>query len=69
MKCFKSDCDRGIGLLSYRRGWFERMPTGPTTQRKMCQRERKTATYFEWLCLMPIEQPKQVPVVIRARAR
>ena len=62
MKCSNPDCNRGIGLVVYRRGWF--------SKRRYCskhcrdafvadatklQQERSVTTYFEWLCLQPIE--------------
>jgi len=77
MKCSNLDCNRGIGLVAYRRGWF--------SKRRYCskhcrdafvagapklQQERSVTTYFEWLFLQPIENPqlKLKPAVIRAKA-
>jgi hypothetical protein len=76
MKCSNLDCNRGVGLVAYRRGWF--------SKRRYCskhcrdafvadapklQQERSVTTYFEWL-LHPIENPqlKLKPAVIRAKA-
>ena len=56
MKCSNPNCNRGIGLVAYRRGWF--------SKRRCCsrhcrdafeanapkpQQKRSTTTYFEWL--------------------
>jgi hypothetical protein len=61
MKCSNPDCNRGIGLVAYRRGWF--------SKRRYCsrhcrdalvalapkpQQKRSTTTYFEWLFEQPI---------------
>jgi hypothetical protein len=78
MKCSNLDCDRGIGLVAYRRGWF--------SKRRYCskhcrdafvadapelQQKRSVTTYFEWLFLQPIENPqlKLKPAVICTKAR
>ena len=58
----KSYCNRGIGLLAHRRGWFSR--------RRYCSRnchyafaavlpkrsyqEQSASTYFEWLFSQPM---------------
>jgi hypothetical protein len=77
MKCSNLACNRGIGLVAYRRGWF--------TKRRYCskhcrdafaadapklQQKRNEMTYFEWLFLQPIENPqlKLKPAVIRTKA-
>jgi hypothetical protein len=76
MKCSNRDCNRGIGLVAYRRGWF--------SKRRYCskhcrdafvadapklQQERSATTYFEWLFATD-ENPqlKLKPAVIRAKA-
>jgi hypothetical protein len=61
MRCSNPYCNRGIGLLAHRRGWFSR--------RRYCSRnchyafvavlpkrsrEQSVSTYFEWLFLQPI---------------
>ena len=78
MKCSNPDCDRGIGLIAYRRMWF--------SKRRYCsrycrdafaadvpkpQQKRRTTTYFEWLFEQPIvnTQPNMVPAAIRARSK
>jgi hypothetical protein len=79
MKCSNPDCNRGIGLVTYRRGWF--------SKRRYCSRncrdavvaidraershsEQTPATYFDWLFELPVlrAQPKLVPAAIRARS-
>jgi ribosomal protein S27AE len=77
MKCANPDCNRGIGLIAYHRGW--------SSKRRYCskrcrdsflaerlnrpQQERCSMTYFEWLFLQADKnpQPKLMPVRIRAR--
>ena len=75
MKCLNPGCNRGIGLIAYRRGWF--------TKRRYCSRRcrdslvadapklRHATTYFEWLFSQPIERPplKLKPSVIQTKAR
>ena len=54
MKCSNPDCNRGVGLVAYRRGWFNK--------RRYCSKQCRDAfvayapklqqertTYFEWL--------------------
>jgi hypothetical protein len=79
MKCSNPDCNRGIGLVAYQRGWF--------SKRRYCSRncrdavvviddvershsEQSPATYFDWLFGQPVlhAQPKLVPAGIRARS-
>jgi hypothetical protein len=77
MKCSNPDCNRGIGLVVYRRGWFSKR----SYRSKHCrdafvadatklQQERSVTTYFEWLCLQPIEnsQLKLKPAVVGTKA-
>ena len=79
MRCSNPYCNRGIGLLAHRRGWFSR--------RRYCSRncryafvadvpkrshlEQSASTYFEWLFFRPIGNPHQklVPTVIRKTVR
>jgi len=78
MKCSNPDCNRGIGLVHHRRGWF--------SKRRYCsrncrdafvadlpspQKEPSATTYFEWLFFRPIGNPHQklVPAVIRKTVR
>jgi hypothetical protein len=79
MKCSNPNCNRGIGLVSHRRGWFSKqrycsrncrdafLPDLP----KQSQQEPRAMTYVEWLFLQPIEKPQQklIPAPIRVRAR
>jgi len=77
MKCSNPECNRGIGLVAYRRGWFNK--------RRYCSKQCRDAfatdtprlqqksiemTYFEWLFLRPIENPqlKLKAAVVRSRA-
>jgi hypothetical protein len=78
MKCSHPDCNRGIGLVAYQRGWF--------SKRRYCsrncrdafvadlprsQKEPSATTYFEWLFLQQIRNPQQklMPMVIPIKAR
>ena len=73
MKCSNPHCNRGIGLVHHRRGWF--------SKRRYCsrncsyafvadlpsaQKKPSATTYFEWLFLQPIGNPQEklVPAVI-----
>jgi hypothetical protein len=79
MKCANPDCNRGIGLVSHQRGWFDKRRYCSRQCRdafvaerpKRLQQERSATTYFEWLFLQPIEnpQPKLAPRVMRVKAR
>ena len=78
MKCSNPDCNRSIGLIAYRRGWFSKrrycskpcrdafVLDAPTLQQK-----RSSTTYFEWLFEHPAlnARPNPVPAAIRVRAR
>ena len=78
MKCSNPDCNRGIGLIAYRRGWFSKrrycskrcrdafVADAPTLQQK-----RSSTTYFEWLFEHPVlnAQPKLAPAAIGARSK
>ena len=76
MKCSNPDCNRGIGLVHHRRGWFSKRLYCSKLCRdsfvahalKSVRQDQPAArTYFEWLFLEPIEmsQPKRIPAVIR----
>jgi hypothetical protein len=77
MKCSNPDCNRGIGLVAYRRGWFSKRHYCSKLCRdafaadapKLQQRENMP-TYFEWLFLQPIKNPplKLKPAVARTKA-
>jgi hypothetical protein len=77
MKCSNPNCNRGIGLVAHRRGWF--------SKRRYCskqcrdafvayapnlQQKQSVPTHFGWLFLQPIEnpQPKLKPAVVRTKA-
>jgi len=63
MKCSNPDCNRGIGLVSHRRGWFgkrrycSRQCRDTFVPPNRPQQQPRAATFFEWLILEPIEQP------------
>jgi hypothetical protein len=78
MKCSNPDCNRGIGLIAYRRGWFSKrrycskrcrdaFVAGVSTP----QRKRSVTAYFDWLFEQPVlnAQPKLVPAAIRSRSK
>ena len=80
MKCSNPNCNRGIGLVAYRRGWFNK--------RRYCSKQcrdafvayapklqRERTTCFEWLFLQLIKnlqlknlQLSLKPEVVRTRA-
>jgi hypothetical protein len=69
MKCANPDCDRGIGLVSHQRGWFDKRrycskqcrDALVARPRNRSEQERITMTYFEWLFLQR-PQPARLPV-------
>jgi hypothetical protein len=79
MKCSNPDCNRNIGLVAHRRGWFGKRRYCSNQCRdafvaerpKKSRQERSATTYFGWLFLQPIEkpQPKPTPAIVRVRAR
>jgi hypothetical protein len=80
MKCSNPHCNHGIGLVSYRRGLFAKgrycsrqcrdtfVAARPQRPQRP-QQERAATTYFEWLFLQPIENPRPMLMPVRARAR
>ena len=76
MKCANPDCNRGLGLVSYRRGWFHKrrycsMPCCDAfvVERPIRpQQDRSVTTYFEWLSLQK-PQPKLMLAVARKGRR
>jgi hypothetical protein len=77
MKCSNPVCNRGIGLVAYRRSWFSKRHYCSKRCRDACladalktQPKRGATTYFEWLFLQPIEYPQLnlKPAVVRAKA-
>jgi hypothetical protein len=77
MRCSNPHCNRGIGLVAYRRGVFGKgrycsrqcRNTFVAEAPKRPQHERNSTTYFEWLFLQPIENPRPVLMPVRVRAR
>ena len=78
MKCSNADCKRGLGLLTYRRGWFGKRGYcsnhcryAVVAHEPKRQQELIATTYVEWLFLHPTEshQLKLNPALIRTRAR
>jgi hypothetical protein len=54
MKCSNPDCNRGIGLVAYRRGWFskrrycsKRCRNALVADAPKLQQKRNVTTYFE----------------------
>ena len=66
MKCSNPHCNRGIGLVAHRRGWFDKRRycskecrnTFVAQRPKISQQERSVMTYVEWLFLQPVENPR-----------
>jgi hypothetical protein len=79
MKCSNPNCNRGIGLVSHRHGWFGKQRYCSRNCRdafvadppKRPRQEPRAMTYFEWLFSQPIDKPRQqlMPALIRTRAR
>jgi len=69
MKCSNPHCNRGIGLIAYRRGWFSKgryaIVADPS---KWSRQEQRASTYFEWLFLETPPQ-KLMPAVTPIKAR
>src|ERR1700730_8703364 len=66
MKCSNPHCNRGIGLVAHRRGWFDKRRycskecrnTFVAQRPKMSRQERSATTYVEWLFLQAVENPR-----------
>lgn len=79
MKCSNPNCNRGIGLVSHRRGSFSTQrccsrncrDAFPTDLLKQSQQEPRAMTYFEWLFSQPTYKPQQklMPAHVRIKAR
>ena len=79
MKCSNPNCNRGVGLIIHRRGWFSKArycsrkcrDAFITEPPKRSQQKRNATTYFEWIFLQPIENRQATlrPTVVRVRAR
>jgi hypothetical protein len=77
MKCSNPDCSHGIGLVAHRRGLFGKglycsklcRDATAARQPKRPHQERNATTYFEWLFLHQVENPRPALVPVRARTR
>jgi hypothetical protein len=78
MKCSHPECNRGIGLVSYRRAFCrDRYCSKKCRDSYAIERtkpvilERATTTYVERLFLQPVSRtfPHLAPAVVRARRR
>jgi len=79
MKCANPTCHHGIGLVSYRRGFFGKRPYCSKKCRDHFVAERvaplrskpsRAETYFEWLFAQPVNlQPRMAVATVRVRAR
>jgi hypothetical protein len=80
MRCSNPDCNRGIGLVAYRRGWFSkrrycsrncRDAAAVVDRVKPSRPEQTPATYCDWLFGQPIQhaEPKLVPAAIRTHSK
>jgi hypothetical protein len=79
MKCSNSDCNRGIGLVSYRRGWSSRRrycskkcrDNFVAKQTRTSMPEWRPITYFDWLISRPVvvNEPRLAPAVVRVVRR
>jgi len=79
MKCSNPGCNRGLGLVAYRRGLLGKRrycstrcrDTFVVAQPKQSQQERSGPSYFDWLFQQPIENPRAtlLPAVVRVRSR
>jgi hypothetical protein len=80
MKCSNPDCNRGIGLVAYRRGWFSkrrycsrncRDTVGGIDRVERSHSEQTSVTYFDWLFGQPVlhAEPKLAPAAIHVRSK
>ena len=78
MKCAHPDCNRGIGLVSYRRPFgkarycSKQCRDSYAAEKLKPAGERAAATYFEWLFLLPpsadaLQQLARLPIRIKRR--
>jgi len=66
MKCSNPECNRGIGLVSHQRKWFDKRRYCSMRCRdafkvgrpKPLSQERSPQTYFEWLFSQPTGNPR-----------
>jgi hypothetical protein len=66
MKCSNPNCNRGVGLVRYRRGWFSKQRYCSRNCRdafvadlSRSQKEPSATTYVERLFLQPSRNPGQ----------
>jgi hypothetical protein len=78
MKCTNPDCNRGIGLVSYRRAWSSRRYCSRqcrdalvTERPDVPDQDRGGTSRFAWLFLPPArtQSPNAAPAVVRVRTR
>jgi hypothetical protein len=78
MKCTNPDCNRSIGLVSYRRAWSSKRYCSRqcrealvTERPNVPHQDRSGMSRFAWLFLPPAENPspKMAPAVVRVRTR
>jgi hypothetical protein len=79
MKCSNPDCNRGIGLLAHRRGWFGNelfcskiCRDAPVADRlKRSKRTSGAGTYFDWLFIQPVgkQQANLMPATVHIKGR
>ncbi len=76
MKCANPNCNRGIGLITYRRFWSSKRRycsrqccNSSVVPAKRLRQEQGAMTYLEWLFSQPIQNPQPRPIPIRVRAR
>jgi hypothetical protein len=76
MKCSNPHCNRDIGLIAHRRGWFSKRLYCSRNCRdafvadlpSQSRQDHSASTYFGWLFLQPPPQ-KSVPAIVRIKAR
>jgi hypothetical protein len=68
MKCSNPDCNRGIGLVSYRRSWFDKLlycskrcrDAGRShVAERQSSHHRRTMSYVDWLFSQSARRPQQ----------
>jgi hypothetical protein len=71
MKCVNPNCNRSIGLVSYRRAWSSKRYCSRQCRDAPKTLQRNGTSRFEWLLLPPVENPsaKVAPAVVRVRTR
>ena len=77
MRCAHPACNRGIGLVSHRRGWFDKRLYCSKTCRLDYERRQllpaSDTSLVEWLLALPSAPmrpaPAPIPATLRVRAR